>query len=83
MSEEFIQEWVSVLSRDDLMSLSIVLNHLLVTELGFQLTEAAKTLSKVIEKSDRTVREWRGMFVANGGTFPDTLQGKYQRSGVL
>ena len=30
-----------------------------------------------------TVREWRTTFIANDGTFLDTLQGKYQRTGIL
>ena len=78
----YSQEWVESLDRDDL-SLSILLWYLLVGVLHFQLTEAAKVIGSVLGKSDRTVREWRSTFIGNKGEFPDTLQGKYQREGVL
>ena len=79
---EHTHNWIEGLHRDDLMSLSIALNHLLISELGFQLTEAALIISKMIGRSDHTVREWR-TFLAKEGSFPDTLEGKYQRSGVM
>ena len=56
---------------------------MLVGVLHFQLTEAAKVIGYVLGKSDCTVREWRSIFIANKGEFPDTLQGKYQQEGVL
>ena len=37
----------------------------------------------MVGKSDQTVREWKATFLTNGNSFPDTLQGKYQRKGVL
>ena len=53
MAEEFIQEWVSVLSRD-LMSLVITLNHLL-DQCGVLQTAAASKIAKLIGKGERTV----------------------------
>ncbi len=79
----YAQEWVESLSRDDLLSLSILLWYLLVNILEFQLTEAAKLIARVLGKSDRTIREWKAVFRDNDGCFPDSLQGKYQREGVL
>ena len=79
----YVQEWIASLSKDDLLSLSILLWHLLVGILLFKLTDAAEIIGRVLGRSDRTVREWRVTFNANGGTFPDTLQGKYQCDGVL
>lgn len=71
------------LCRDDLHSLSIFLRSLLLNILKFQLlNNAANIIAQVIERSDRTVREWRKVFI-NEGSFPDSLQGKYQREGVL
>ena len=81
--ENYASEWVESLSKDDLLSLSIVLWHLLVGILSFKLTSAAELIGRVVGRSDRTIREWRATFNANKGTFPDTLQGKYQRDGVL
>jgi len=40
-------------------------------------------IGDLINKSDRTVREWRATFLYNDGCFPDSLQGKYQRKGVV
>ena len=76
-------EWINDLHRDDLMSLTIVLHHLLVTTLQFPMTRASQIIADLVGKSDRTVREWRATFLANSGSFPETLQGKYQRTGVL
>ena len=65
------------------MSLTIVLHHLLVNTLHFPLTRAAQLIAELIGKSDRTVRDWRATFLANSGSFPETLQGRYQRTGIL
>ena len=54
-----------------------------VGTLSFKLTDAAELIGRFIGRSDRTVREWRVTFNSNRGTFPDTLQGKYQRDGIL
>ena len=59
----YSQEWVELLGRDDLLSLSILLWYLLVNILQFQLTEAAKMIGTVIGKCDRTVREWRSLTI--------------------
>ena len=58
----YASEWVQSLSRDDLLSLSILLWHLLVGILSFKLTDAAKTIGRVLGRSDCTVREWRVTF---------------------
>ena len=79
----YVLEWIASLSKEDRLSLSILLWHLFVGILSFKLTDAADIIGRVLGRSDRTVREWRVTFNANGGTFPDTLQGKYQREGVL
>ena len=46
-------------------------------------TDASKMIADLIGKGERTIREWRAAFIANRGSFPDTLQGKHQRTGVL
>ena len=69
----YVLEWIASLSKDDRLSLSILLWHLLVGILSFKLTDAAEIIGRVLGRSDRTVREWRVTFNANGGTFPDTL----------
>ena len=81
--EEYTRNWVDNLDRDDLKSLSIALHHLLVTKLQLKKTDASVLIAEITGKGERTVREWRATFTANKGSFPDTLQGKYQRTGVL
>ena len=46
-------------------------------------TDASVLIAELSGKGERTVREWRATFVTNKGSFPDTLQGKYPRTGVL
>lgn len=80
----FASEWVESLNWDDLRSLSIFVWNLLLNVLEYQLlTDAAKVIAQVIGRCDRTVRQWRKDFITNNGSFPDSLQGKYQREGVL
>ena len=76
-------DWVNALEKDDIMSLTLLLHDLLVTRMHLNATDAAKLIGEMVMKSDRTVREWRTMFLANDNEFPDTQQGKYRRSGVL
>ena len=75
--EEYTRDWIEGLDRDDLMSLSIALHHLLVTMLQLKKTDASKLIAELTGKGERTVREWRATFTTNNGSFPDTLQGKY------
>ena len=49
----------------------------------YKLTDASELIAELAGKGERTIRLWRAQFVANEGSFPDSLQGKYQRSGVL
>ena len=78
--EDYARDWVNGLDRDDLRSLSI---YLLVCLLQLGATDASKWIADVSGKCERTIREWRATFVANKGSFPDTMQGRYQRTGVL
>ena len=83
LAAQHIEEWVSVLSRDDLMSLSLTLHHVLVNIYGVTKRNAAEMIGNLIGKNERTVREWRKSFNDNGGSFPDSEQGHYRRQGVL
>ena len=53
--------------------------HNITVHFNLNNTEAAV----MIDKSDRTVRQWRTDLIANDGILPGTKQGKYQRTGVL
>ena len=65
------------------MSLTLLLHNLLVTRMHLSQTNAAKLIGETVKKSDRTVREWRVVFLSNSNNFPDSLQGKYQQRGVV
>ena len=47
------------------------------------MSEAAELIGSMIGKNERTVRQWKNVFFLNEGSFPDSLQGKYQRQGIL
>ena len=63
--------------------LTLLLHQLLVNRFKISVTEASKLIGETVKKSGRTVREYRSVFIENNYSFPDTLQGKYQRKGVL
>ena len=65
------------------MSLTLLLHALLVHRLHFHLSDAAKLIGEMMFFSGRTVREWQSLFVHNEGSFPDSEQGHYLRTGVL
>ena len=48
--QEFAQAWISDLDKDELMALTVVLYHCLMSELNMQLTQAAAIISSVIGK---------------------------------
>lgn len=43
----------------------------------------AELAAKIIYKSDRTDCQWHADLISNNGTFPESKQGRNQRSGVL
>ena len=55
MIHMYCSEWIDDLHRYDLMSLTIVLHHFLVTMLHFPLTKASQLIVELIGKSDCTV----------------------------
>ena len=79
----YAQEWVQALHRDDKMSLSLLLHDILVRQLNFQITEASRVIGENIGVGERTFRGWKGTFLSNDNSFPDSMQGKHCRSGVL
>ena len=83
MTERFCEDWVSHLDRDDLVSLGLFLSFQLASHLNLGETKAAELASAMINKSDKTIREWRTHFFQNEGEIPESTQGKYQRSGIV
>ena len=64
------------------MSLSLLLHSLMANDLNVKSRTADELTGRVLNESDRSVREWRSLFIKNDGCFPDTLQGKYHRDVV-
>ena len=80
--EEFVEDWVLSLSRDDMVSLGLFLSFHLENLLGFSASNAAEYAAIMLGKSDRTVRQWKADFIETGD-IPDSQQGRHQRNGVL
>ena len=83
LMQMFGEEWVLTLARDDVQALSILLRFAFVSKLGVPILTAARVTGELLGKSERTIREWWSGFIDNDCTFSGTLQGAYQRSGVL
>ena len=80
---QFCDEWLKVLDRDDKKSLALFLCYNLMSHFELNNTRAAEIAAEMVDKSDRTVRQWRTDLIANDGVLPETKQGKYHRTGVL
>ena len=61
----------------------MLLCSILVSELSLTVTNAAELTSKIIHKTERTVRQWHTDLIQNGGDFPESKPGKFRCSGVL
>ena len=53
--EVYAREWIAGLDRDDLMSLTITLHHLLVSELKLKLTNASELIAEFTGKRERAI----------------------------
>ena len=82
LAENFCEDWVSHLERDDRVSLGLFLCFQLTKHLDLGDTKAAELAGMMIGRSDKAVREWRKQFLEDG-EIPECKQGKYQRSGVM
>ena len=49
--DEHVQNWVSTLSRDDLMSISLFLHQILVNKHGVLMTPASESIGKALNNS--------------------------------
>ena len=56
---QFSDDWVMVLDSDDRESLAIFLCHNLAVHFNLNATESSKIAALMIDKSDRTVRQWQ------------------------
>lgn len=80
--EQYIEDWLCSLDREDTVSLGIFLAFQLEHLLNFTATKAAEHAAIMIGKSERTVRSWRSDFMEHG-EIPENKQGRYQRRGIL
>ena len=56
---DFVEEWVQTLDREGTKGLAMLFCSTLVNEFSFTKTRAAEFAVKIVNKSDRTVRQWR------------------------
>ena len=80
--EVHARDWMDGLDRDDLMSLTIIL---LVSMLKKKITDISQLIAELTGKGEEncSTMEARAQFFTNKESFPDSFQGKYQRTGVL
>ena len=83
LMQSYIDEWLTTLAKEDFQALSLLLHVALTEHAGLNQTTAAVVAGNLLHYSDRTIREWKVQFMANGGRFLDTRQGSYKRTGVL
>ena len=82
LAENFCEDWVSHLKRDDRVSLGLFLCFQLTKHLDLWDTKAAEIAGMMLGRSDKTVREWHKQFLEDG-EIPVSKQGKYQQSGLV
>ena len=80
--EQFVEDWLLTLDRDNIISLSLFLTYNLKSLLNLSTTNAADYAGIMLGKSDRTIRQWHADFHKNG-SISDSKQGRYQRTGIL
>jgi len=73
--EDVCDDWVSHLDRDDLVSLGLFLCFQLSKHIDIGETKAAEVAGMMINKSDKTGRDWRTHFYTSNGEIPDSTQG--------
>lgn len=78
----FSEQWKMTLDQEDLKSLALFLCHIFTTELKMSPSKAAERTSKIIGKTDRTIRQWRSDLLTYG-EIRESKKGKYQRPKVL
>lgn len=83
LADQFCEDWVLQLDRDDKVSLALFLCFQLTKHLKCGATEAAELAGVMVGRSDRTVRDWRSHFFDNDGSIPESAKGRYERSGIV
>ena len=79
---QFVEDWVSTLDRENTISLALFLTYNLTSLLNLSYTKAAEYSGIMINKSERTVRQWHFDFRENSAIL-DGKQVRYQCSGIL
>ena len=82
-AKDVYSEWIRNLERDDQMMLSTFLMDLLINNFAFKVLESSKIVAKVVNKTERTIRSWKGKFYMHCGSFGPLRKGKYSRSSIL
>ena len=59
---QFVEDWVATLNRENTISLALFLTYNLTSLLNFSYTKAAQYSGFMINKSERTIRQWHSDF---------------------
>ena len=79
---QFVEDWVSTLNCENMISLALFLTYNPTSILIFSCTKAAEYSDIIMNKSDRTVRQWHSDFRENSAIL-DSKQGRYQHSRIV
>lgn len=66
---KYLQDWVTGLKRDDVLSVSLLLHSMFVNDLGMPTRVSDGNTAGVLHVSDRIIREWRRHFFIMMGAF--------------
>ena len=77
------EDWLFHLERDDKKMLAMLLYDNYINKFKQLKTAAAAEVASVLGICEKTVRQWRKDFVANGGEFSEYQRGKYERYVIL
>ena len=81
--EQFLEDWLISLDREDKISLGLFLTYNLERVIPKMTSSlAAEYAATMMDKSERTIRNWHSDF-AEHGEIPENKQGRYQRDGII
>lgn len=83
MIEEFAEDWVASLPREDQYAFSIVLFHILQQDFQLLIYPASKIIAKYIGKNYKTIQKWRTDFIDEDGEIPEFARGRYNRMNAI
>ena len=82
-AQDLVDDWVMVRPSDERKQLAVALFVTYRRRQGMGVTQAAQEAGSVSGFNERTVRRYWKEWCNNGGSFDDSVQGKYQRDTIV